>query len=84
VATKRHPIYVVRRADYEGCGHQHQYPNQAHNCAINLLTRHKRLEWAEVVRIRRHATSIDIKQNTVERIDQWFGKDNATTSEIEN
>jgi hypothetical protein len=82
--VKRHPVYVVRRADFEGCGHQHQTQNAAHNCGISILTRHKKLEWVEVLRIRLQARSFDIKQNTVEHIDQWFGKSNAQTSEIEN
>jgi hypothetical protein len=79
---KRHPIYVVRTADFQGCGHQHQQPSQAHNCAVNTLTRQKQTAWAEVLRIRLHANSFDVKQNTVERIEQWFGKSNATASEI--
>lgn len=78
---KRHPVYVVRRSDFEGCGHQHQTSNAAHNCAIGILTRHKKLEWCEVFRIRLMARSFDIKQISVERIEQWFGKDNA---QVEN
>lgn len=74
---KRHPIYVVRRADFEGCGHQHQFQSAAHNCAVNILTSRKQLSWAEVIRVRLHARSFDIKQTTVEHIDQWFGTDNA-------
>lgn len=76
---KRHPIYVVRTPHNVGCGHQHQTKDAAHNCAINALTRHKKLVWADVVRIRLHAQSFDVKQNNVEHIEQWFGKDNATS-----
>lgn len=79
---KRHPIYVVRTANFEGCGHQHQNQIAAHNCGINILTRYRTLAWVEVNRIRLHARSFDIKQVTVEHIDQWFGKGNAQTNEI--
>lgn len=68
---KHFPIYVVRNPNQQGCGHQHQTQEQAHNCAVNTLAHHKTMPHADVLRIRPHATAKDIlKQNVVETIEQ--------------
>lgn len=67
MARKRFPVYVVRSQN-GGCGHQHVDQINARNCALAEMRKHPTLSYADVIRIRLHATHRDTVENTMETI----------------
>lgn len=65
---KKFPVYVVRVPIDEGCGHQHQTKQAAHNCAVAILSKRTSLPWARVVRVRRKAKSETLMEREMELV----------------
>lgn len=59
--------FWIAVADISGCGHQHQSPDQARNCGINLLQRHPTLDQVRIQKVsRRLLNPENVRFETVE------------------
>jgi hypothetical protein len=57
-----------RRFWTASCGHQHQSPEQARNCAVNQLRAHPRLDRVEVQRVNRRQLDAENPRFALEEI----------------